>query len=182
MKGIQTLERLSGKLMAFLAIICGLVMAFNMVIIICDVFMRYVFSAPIQGATELVAIMMAYIGYFGLGYTLKNGKHIAMSALYEKNKGRYKYVADVIIYAVIIVAMIALCYATFDLFASSFARMEKANSTTTIYVWIGKGGSFIGCVGMLIQSVVMFLSSLLKAIHYPNVGVGGPSEQLDTNE
>ena len=169
MRSVNMIESLVRKLMVFLAIFCGVTMAVNMVIILADVFMRYVFSAPIQGATELVAILMALVGYFGLGYTLMNGKHIQMTAFYDKSRGRYRYVADMIINGIILATMIVLSYITLEVFLSSFARMEKANSTNTIYVWIGKCGSFIGCVGMLLEALLFLVYSIHNVIRYPTV-------------
>ncbi|MCI7326567.1 MAG: TRAP transporter small permease subunit [Clostridiales bacterium] len=53
-------------LMKFFSIVCALVMLFNFVLITCDVFMRFVFKSPIQGATEIVTMLMAWVAYAGL--------------------------------------------------------------------------------------------------------------------
>ena len=42
------------------------VMLFNMVLICCDVFMRYAFNSPIQGTTEIVTMLMAWVAYAGM--------------------------------------------------------------------------------------------------------------------
>ena len=59
------------------------VMLFNMVLICCDVFMRYAFNSPIQGTTEIVTMLMAWVAYAGMGYTLLKGQHMQLGAVYE---------------------------------------------------------------------------------------------------
>lgn len=54
------------------------VMLFNMVLICCDVFMRYAFNSPIQGTTEIVTMLMAWVAYAGMGYTLLKGQHMQL--------------------------------------------------------------------------------------------------------
>lgn len=55
------------------------VMLFNMVLICCDVFMRYAFNSPIQGTTEIVTMLMAWVAYAGMGYTLLKGQHCSLA-------------------------------------------------------------------------------------------------------
>ena len=56
-------------LMKFFGWVSAGVMLFNMVLICCDVFMRYVFNSPIQGATEIVTMLMAWVAYAGMAHT-----------------------------------------------------------------------------------------------------------------
>ena len=68
------------------------VMLFNMVLICCDVFMRYAFNSPIQGTTEIVTMLMAWVAYAGMGYTLLKGQHMQLGAVYDRLHGRIKHI------------------------------------------------------------------------------------------
>ena len=41
--------------------------------------MRYAFNSPIQGTTEIVTMLMAWVAYAGMGYTLLKGQHMALA-------------------------------------------------------------------------------------------------------
>ena len=74
------------------------VMLFNMVLICCDVFMRYAFNSPIQGTTEIVTMLMAWVAYAGMGYTLLKGQHMQLGAVYDRLHGRIKHIFSFFIY------------------------------------------------------------------------------------
>ena len=57
------------------------VMLFNMVLICCDVFMRYAFNSPIQGTTEIVTMLMAWVDQFWASWLIKE-KSVAAVTVY----------------------------------------------------------------------------------------------------
>lgn len=65
--------------MRIFAWVSAAVMLANMILIACDVFMRYVFNSPIKGATETATMLMAWVAYAGMAYTLLKGQHMQLA-------------------------------------------------------------------------------------------------------
>ena len=84
MKKKRTLATFAKPITDFGAIICGIFVAVNIAIIFASVFMRYAFNKPILGTTELVALLMPFIAYFGIGYTSSVNGHVQMAAFYDR--------------------------------------------------------------------------------------------------
>ncbi|WP_209346194.1 TRAP transporter small permease subunit [Flavonifractor sp. AGMB03687] len=143
------------------------VMLFNMVLICCDVFMRYVFNAPIQGATEIVTMLMAWVAYAGMGYTLLKGQHMQLGAIYDKLQGRTKHIISLIIYVLASILFIVMIKASWDQFWASWLIKEKSVAAVTVYVFIGKFGTFLGWLLLAIQSLFMSVYCVVGVI-YPN--------------
>ena len=88
LKNGERLYEITRKVMQFAAWISIAVVVFNLVLLSANVFMRYVFNAPIKGTSEIVTMMMAWVAYMGMAYTLLNEKHMQLEAIYEKLHGR----------------------------------------------------------------------------------------------
>ena len=144
------------------------VMLFNMVLICCDVFMRYVFNAPIQGATEVVTMLMAWVAYAGMGYTLLKGQHMQLGAIYDKLHGRTRHVISLVIYLLASILFVVMIKASWDQFWASWLIKEKSVAAVTVYVFIGKFGTFLGWLLLAIQSLFMTV--------YCIVGIAKPDQ------
>ena len=143
------------------------VMLFNMVLICCDVFMRYAFNSPIQGTTEIVTMLMAWVAYAGMGYTLLKGQHMQLGAIYDKLQGRTKHIISLIIYVLASILFIVMIKASWDQFWASWLIKEKSVAAVTVYVFIGKFGTFLGWLLLAIQSLFMSVYCVVGVI-YPN--------------
>lgn len=121
------------------------VMLFNMVLICCDVFMRYAFNSPIQGTTEIVTMLMAWVAYAGMGYTLLKGQHMQLGAVYDRLHGRIKHIFSFFIYLLATILFVVMIKASWDQFWASWLIKEKSVAAVTVYVFIGKFGCFLGC-------------------------------------
>lgn len=151
----KTLYEIPELLMRFFAWISAAVMLFNMLLIACDVFMRYVFNSPIKGATETATMLMAWVAYAGMGYTLLKGQHMQLGAVYDKLHGRAKHIASFLIYLLATILFAVMIKASWDVFWSSWTIREKSVAAVTVYVFIGKFGAFLGWVLLAIQGLFM---------------------------
>ena len=61
LKNGERLYEITRKVMQFAAWISIAVVVFNLVLLSANVFMRYVFNAPIKGTSEIVTMMMAWV-------------------------------------------------------------------------------------------------------------------------
>jgi TRAP-type C4-dicarboxylate transport system permease small subunit len=63
-----------------------------------DVFLRYVFSAPIPGTTELTELMMVVAGFPALAWSALRREHIKVDILMSRRSPRVQAIADSIFY------------------------------------------------------------------------------------
>ena len=147
--------------MKFAAYISIAVVVFNLVLLCANVFMRYIFDSPIKGTSEIVTMMMAWVAYMGMAYTLLNGKHMQLEALYEKLQGKAKHIASFLIYLLATILFLFFVKASFDVFWQSWTIKEESVASVTVYVFIGKLGTFVGWVLLAVQATLMTVYSAL---------------------
>ena len=164
-KSGKRLYQVTDKLMHCFAWLSAGVVGFNFVLLTANVVMRYVFSSPIMGTPEIVAMMMTWVAYSGMAYTLLNGKHMQLEASYEKLQGRAKNILSLFVYLLATVLFILLAKASFDVFWASWLIKEESVASVTVYVFIGKCGAFVGWVLLSIQALLMTIYCFLAVIH-----------------
>lgn len=161
LKNGKPLYEITRKLMKFAAYISIAVVVFNLVLLCANVFMRYIFDSPIKGTSEIVTMMMAWVAYMGMAYTLLNGKHMQLEALYEKLQGKAKHIASFLIYLLATILFLFFVKASFDVFWQSWTIKEESVASVTVYVFIGKLGTFVGWVLLAVQATLMTVYSAL---------------------
>lgn len=164
-KGQRALYEIPERIMQFFAWISAAVMLLNMILIACDVFMRYVFNSPIKGATETATMLMAWVAYAGMAYTLLKGQHMQLGAVYDKLHGRTKHIASFLIYLLATILFVVMIKASWDVFWASWLIKEKSVASVTVYVFIGKFGAFLGWVLLAIQGAFMTVYCALGVVN-----------------
>lgn len=173
-KSGKRLYEVTEKLMHLFAWVSAGIVLFNLVLLCANVFMRFVFNSPIKGTSEIVTMMMAWVAYSGMAYTLLNGKHMQLEALTERVHGRAKHLLNFFIYLLASIIFLIFIKASFDVFWSSWLIKEESVASVTVYVFIGKCGTFVGWVLLAIQAVLMTIYSALgivNAAKYEPIGV-----------
>ena len=61
-----------------------------------DVFLRYVFNAPIWGSKEINGLFLILIFFLSMTYCWDQGKHVRVEVFYSRLKGRYHMGADLL--------------------------------------------------------------------------------------
>jgi TRAP-type C4-dicarboxylate transport system permease small subunit len=72
------LHDLFDRLLRLLAILSGAIILLLMVFTVIDVFLRYIFNAPLKSVYEFTEFVMAAIVFLGLAYTGWVGGHISV--------------------------------------------------------------------------------------------------------
>lgn len=173
-KSGKRLYEVTDKLMHLFAWVSAGIVLFNLVLLCANVFMRFAFNSPIKGTSEIVTMMMAWVAYSGMAYTMLNGKHMQLEALSEKVHGKAKHMLNFFIYLLASIIFLIFIKASFDVFWQSWLIKEESVASVTVYVFIGKCGTFVGWVLLAIQTVLMTIYSALgiaNAAKYEPIGV-----------
>ena len=173
-KSGKRLYEVTDKLMHLFAWVSAGIVLFNLVLLCANVFMRFAFNSPIKGTSEIVTMMMAWVAYSGMAYTMLNGKHMQLEALSEKVHGKAKHILNFFVYLLASIIFLFFIKASFDVFWQSWLIKEESVASVTVYVFIGKCGTFVGWVLLAIQTVLMTIYSALgiaNAAKYEPIGV-----------
>ncbi|MFH1489611.1 MAG: TRAP transporter small permease [Pseudomonadota bacterium] len=96
--------------------------------IFAEVFMRYLFNAPIEGSFEMVEYMMALVISLSIAYTGSKKGHIAVELLVSKFPERMQALLDVFHFLVCTIFFWLLCWKT----ASQAMVWGKAGVTSQV--------------------------------------------------
>lgn len=76
----------------------GTVLFLNCIVLLVtvDVFLRYVFNAPIWGSKEINGLFLILIFFLSMTYCWDQGKHVRVEVFYSRLTGRYQMGADLL--------------------------------------------------------------------------------------
>jgi TRAP-type C4-dicarboxylate transport system permease small subunit len=97
-KAIHILEKFIEPMSRWLNLIAVSFLMVMVLFITADVFLRYVFSRPIEGSYEAVEFAMVFAMAFGIAYTQRQKGHISVEMLVSKFGSKTQAVIDSIVY------------------------------------------------------------------------------------
>jgi len=83
------------KIITFMSLIAGILLAFLMLAISYAVFMRYIFSMPVPWITEVSSYILLFITFLGAPRLLMKDGHVRVDIVTKNLKGRKKIMLDV---------------------------------------------------------------------------------------
>lgn len=131
-----------------------------MVVVAADVFMRYMFNAPIAGAMEYCALIMAWVAYIAIGNTMYVGGHMQMTSFYDKYPPRFKCVANILIALCGGVLFFLVMTSSWTAFAKSYATKEMMASSRVVYYWFGKLALPVGSFFFVVSAVTLIVENI----------------------
>ena len=139
-----------------------------MFLVAVDVFLRYVFNAPIEGVYEAIELMMAVVFCYGIAYTQRHKGHVSVNLLISKFGEKTQ--------ALINCLVSLISFALFALITwQSFLKAESAlASGETTYGGVGPFGHIpiypfvyltsAACVAFCFEIFVDFVTYLTRAV------------------
>jgi TRAP-type C4-dicarboxylate transport system permease small subunit len=126
-----------------------------------DVGSRFAFNAPLPATVELSELLMAYIVFLAMGYTLSQGLHIRVSVLFEFIPKSAKVYFDLIAAAVGICFCAMVTYYSWTFFLHSFEIREEMLAVVKLPWYVGKFAMPVGFLFFMIHYIVNFVDSAL---------------------
>lgn len=114
-----------------LAIFAGIAILAMMLLTCADVFLRYVFNAPIEGSFDVTQMLMVVIVFFALAYCGWTGGHVVVDLLREVLPPRLLVALSVLVNAIGFVVMVTITWQAL-VTASDFMRTGETPMTVLI--------------------------------------------------
>lgn len=134
-----------------------------MLIVTCDVAMRYVFVRPIEWAYDVVSLyMMATLFFLALPYSLQQHAHISVDVLVHRIPTRVRHAIEAFGYALTSIILGILVWLTFDRLIEGYTNHEFVDGAVSLPAWIAQVpvviGSFVLTLHCVIRSVLHAMS------------------------
>ncbi len=135
----------------------GVFLLFLMFWVVADVVGRFVFLKPIPGGVESVELILPWIAFLAVSYTLIKGSHVRVSLVVSRLPpklqlwaGRFTYVVGVFLFGI-------LAYISWLQFYESFVKLEYMEAAIRLPWWAGKMAMPIGLFVIFVQCFVLLL-------------------------
>jgi TRAP-type C4-dicarboxylate transport system permease small subunit len=135
-----------------------------MLLTTCDVLLRYLFNAPIDGTFELTEYAMVFIVSLGLAYCAINKGHTAVELVIGKLPEKSQAIINSITY---LVSMVFVALITWRLVIYAFSRFESKMTSSVLlipsfpFIIILTIGCLLFCLA-LITVVFEYISKVAK--------------------
>ena len=155
---IDTFNLWVGRIVCFLTLPLFLIVVY-------EVFMRYVFVAPTLWVYDLSRMLYGTLFMLGAGYALSKGIHIRADFIYRNFPVRTQGLVDAALYLLFYFpGMLVFLWVSMDFAGVSWVRMERGMDTAWMpYVAPIKTVLPIGVFFLLVQGVSEFLKSYYAA-------------------
>jgi TRAP-type mannitol/chloroaromatic compound transport system permease small subunit len=155
-RAIERLSRLCGGLAAALVFILVVLMLY-------DVFMRYVFNAPTLWGFEVSTWTMGAAFILSIGYALATDAHVRVDLLYSRIPRRVLTVVDLIFLPVLLLIVAWLTWGLWGYFFDAYRTGEKSGgSAWNPKVWPFRLILLIGFAAFTLQIVASILKAIAK--------------------
>lgn len=162
-KTIKWIDNLNKVVGIILAIMLGIMS----ILIIAQVFTRFVINYPLHWSEELARYLMLYVVFFGSSLALRNHSLIAIEFLAESISKNKRKVLKIIIILISIVFFIILLYQGIDM----LGRVQVQKSAGLgISMAIPYAGIPIGAALMIINSIAVLFELILGTKEEDNHG------------
>lgn len=154
---IDILNDRLGKIFSFIIVVMIGIMMW-------EVTLRYVFTAPTKWASEMTGYIFGAHFMLGGAFVLLYGAHINMDALYSRFSLRGKAILDVITFPLFLFLAIVLVWNGWEFFTHSMALREHSVTMAEIPYYPFKLMIPLGGFLLLLQGLVKFTRDLTTAI------------------
>jgi TRAP-type C4-dicarboxylate transport system permease small subunit len=139
-----------------LAAVSGAGIVAMMLLTCADVFLRYVFNAPIEGTLDITQMLMVIVVFFGLAYCGWTGGHVVVDLIREFLPPRIVVPLAVLVNAVGALAMVAMGWESVK---TSLTYMITGETPMTVlipkypFIWVAAFGAFTYAAILLFKTV-----------------------------
>ncbi|MBA7688500.1 Ectoine/5-hydroxyectoine TRAP transporter small permease protein UehB [subsurface metagenome] len=135
---------------------------FMILLVVVDVFGRYVFNSPLPATVEMSELIMPIAIYPALAYALATRQHVRVSMVTDRLPPRVRSVFEILIYIIGLAFCVLLTHWGWQYFWTSFVVREEMLAAIPVPWWVGKffvpfGGFFF---------TLYFLLLLLRALSH----------------
>lgn len=117
---------ISSKVAVFERVLCAVLISVFTAVLLANVISRYLFDSPLFFAEELALLLLVWMGYLAVSYSIHRSDQIGMSLLVDKLSARHKQLVAIVVDVILIVISGILFWAALTWMQSSSVFFERA--------------------------------------------------------
>ena len=142
--------------------ISGFGLTFMTVMIVVDVFLRFVFNAPLKATVEMSELIEPYVVFLPFAYTLAKGRHVRVTLITSRLSKTPRIFSEILVYIIDVIFFALLCCYSLLEFWHSFKVGEIMLAPIKLPWWVGKFSMPLGMFVIIIQCILLLLLILSK--------------------
>jgi len=158
--GLQAAKRLLNLIDNGLIFITGVALVILTFMICIDVVTRFAFNLPLPATTEISELLMAYIVFLTLGYTLTLGLHIRITVLFEYIPPGWKGYFDLLTHLLGFVFCAVTTWYAWGFFMHSLSIREEMLAVVSLPWYVGKFAMPVGFFFFAVHYMIQFAETL----------------------
>lgn len=129
-----------------------------MLVVVCDVFLRYFFNAPLAWSYELISLyLMVGLFFFALSDTLNHNGHVSVDILHNYMPSPLRHLAECVAYGCASLVFIGIFYVSLIRTYESFIGGDVMAGGIAWPTWVSYAAVPLGCGLMLLRMLFRFI-------------------------
>jgi TRAP-type C4-dicarboxylate transport system permease small subunit len=164
MSAFQRLYRAYGRVLRVFGAISAAATFFMMLLVVVNIFGRYLFNAPLDGTLEFTESLLVLVIFLSLALTQYDGGHIRVTLLTRRLPKRYARALTVFCMLAGAVFFAWCAYAAWNFAYQSWTFLEQEWGTVVFPLWPVKFVVFIGIAMLAIQFLLDAIAETMMPI------------------
>jgi len=177
---MKTLKKINDAIYYFEKLVLSLSILGVFLILIVNVFTRFVLNNGISWAEEIGSLLITFICFIGLSYAARTGRHIIMSAVYDNVSIKIQKIVTTVVDFLAIFALLYLGKMGFD-YVMTVKGMNRLSPTLLFPLWIPYLVIPLGFYMAALQYFILFMMNL-KTSDIVRFIIREPDSDLDDSE
>lgn len=123
-------------------------------LIVTDIFLRFVLNKPLPATWEMSEVVMPYIVFFALAYTLEKDMHIRVNLIISRLPSKFRFACEIFSNIVSVSICVMMTYWSWLLFHDSFLAGEDMLAAIKIPWWFGKFAMPVGMAAFVFRLII----------------------------
>lgn len=153
---------------------CGWLVPLMMILVVAEVFMRYLIHRPLLIADEFSAYLLVVLSYLGLAYTWKQGGHVRITILVTHLPSRWASWIRLIGLVLTFIFLVGLSQAGYRMILYALKMDLRSETFYTFPLFWPQLAIFAGFALLTLQVLVEIFRAFLK------IRAGGGAEESPT--
>lgn len=154
-----------------LLIVVWIALLFITLMVVVDVFMRYVLDDPLPATVEMSTLIMPIVVFPGLAYTLFAGGHVRVSIFADRMPQQARYMCQLISLAAGLFTFGILTFWGWQHFWNSFVIREEMLAAIPLPWYVGKASLPLGAGLMSAEFLVQLVLIVVRKISVQKASV-----------
>lgn len=159
---MKRVDSIIGKIANLGGYLSGWLVPLMMILVVVEVFMRYVLHQPLMVADEFSAYMLVALSYLGLAYTWKQGGHVRISILVSRLPARGAGWIRVLGLILVLIFMIEMDRSAYKMIVYALKMNLRSQTFFTFPLFWPQLTVFIGFVLLTMLLAVEIVQVLVK--------------------